>query len=224
MGSRISTHRPPPNFFLLLPDPLSFSFVRQKVSWADSLKDSTCPASLRQTDTFHVSGGDADRLSFYPPIHLSTDAHPRTHIQIFTFLHLSCSFACLTWLQFIFRGVWDRYMRVFVAEDRMCAHMLLLTWVLHLYMYMRVHVYVTPIVLVFVPYPVEQRRWDPTSDRWYNWTGQTVLVSFLGLHSWNSFVSTHHPRLYSRIAEECISCTLQDYICFINLIFWEIIY
>lgn len=86
MGSRISTHRPPPNFFFLLLDPLSFSFVRQKVTWADSLKDSTCPASLRQTDTFHVSGGDADCLSFYP---LYTFPRTHTHVHIYRFLPFS---------------------------------------------------------------------------------------------------------------------------------------
>lgn len=38
-----------------------------------------------------------------------------------------------------------------------------------------------------------------------NWTGQTVPVSFLGLHSWNPFVSTHHPRLYYQLKEASVA-------------------
>lgn len=190
MDSRINTHRPPPNFSFLRSDPLSFSFVRQKVSWADMPKDSTCPASLRQSDTFHVS--DEGRRS---PLSIPHTPY-RGHTPTYRFLPFSISLipsrawrGCNLYSVVFETGT---YMRIFVAEDRMCAH----TFPCGCYIYMYMYVCVTSIAFVLVSYRVEQRRWDPTSDRWYNWTGRTIPVSSLGLHSWNLFVSTHHSRLY----------------------------
>ena len=88
MGSRISTHRPPPSFSFLWPDPLSFSFIRQKVSWADSLKDSTCPARVLSTAIRSMFQAGTQITSFYP---LYTFPRIHTHIYTYRFLPFSIS-------------------------------------------------------------------------------------------------------------------------------------
>lgn len=192
MDSRINTHRPPPNFSFLLSNPLSFSFVHQKVSlkrirWRTQRVQQVFGRALRSM----FQARDADHL-FLSLIHLTADTPTYTHTDFYlslSLLYLRELDAVTIYIPWCLRQVHACLRR---KGHRMSAHTFTPVWVLYRYTYVRV----TLIALVLVPYRVEQRRWNLTNDRWYNWTSQTILVSFLGLHSWNFFVSTHHPRLY----------------------------
>lgn len=88
---------------------------------------------------------------------------------------------------------------------------------------MNVCVRVTLAIFVFVPYPVEQRRWDPTSDRWYNWTGRTIHTGqFAGITFLKPLCLNSSRQLYSCAAEQRISCASRNSDEFDT--FWKIIY
>lgn len=204
MGSRISTHRPPPNFsfFATRPAVLLLRSPKSVLSgFAKGLNVSS--ESPGESDLSMFQAGDAVHLFLSSPplhpVHLTADTHVHTYRFLLFSISLSLSRriraldVATIYIPWYLRQV---HACLRVAEDTACVPTRSPpVWVLHLYMYVRV----APIVRVFVPYPVEQRRWGPTSDRWYNWTGRSVLVSFLGLHSWNPFVSTHHSRLYYQL-------------------------
>lgn len=207
MGSRTSTHRCPIPLFCYQIHCLP------KKAFADSPKDSACPTSPPTERHVPCFQGGAEHLSLYICICLSPNTFREYTHLISTFPHLFCSPEHLARLQFTFPGVWDRYMRVFVISEEtyVCSHahscLRLYVWVC----IMNVYVCVTLTIFVFVPYPVEQRRWDPISDRWYNWTGRTILTGqFSGITFLKPLCLNSSRLLYSCAAEQRISCASRN--------------
>lgn len=126
MGSRISIHRPMPDFSFLRSNPLSFSFVHRKVyGFAEGLGVSN-ESTDRATRSMFQRGKGGCKTSSSLSFSLSPNTSFRgyTH-QIFTFLHLFCSTARLWRGCNLHSLVFETGTCVssFVEETATCVHM-----------------------------------------------------------------------------------------------------
>lgn len=210
MGSRTSTHRCPIPLFCYQIHCLP------KKAFADSPKDSACPTSPpteRHVPCFQ-RGVQNTSLSIYVYVYLLTHPSANTRTKFPPFL-----------ISFVASNAWrgcnlhslvfetgtcvsSSYQRRLYVCSHAYSRLRLYVWVC----IMNVYVCVTLTIFVFMPYPVEQRRWDPTSDRWYNWTGRTILTGqFSGITFLKPLCLNSSRQLYSCAAEQRISCASRNF-------------